>query len=107
MNINTTHTDTNKLIHISTGKKPEFSGTFDCIRKTIAKDGVKGLYKGMAAPIYGVTPMYALCFLGYGVGQGVFCKEDTYKVNILLIMYIIKQNKQNKTKRKPSKKTKC
>ena len=27
----------------------------------------KGLYKGMAAPIAGVAPMYALCFLGYGI----------------------------------------
>jgi len=28
-----------------------------------------GLYRGMAAPLIGVTPMYALCFFGYGLGQ--------------------------------------
>lgn len=27
------------------------------------------MYKGMAAPIAGVTPMYAVCFLGFGLGK--------------------------------------
>lgn len=31
--------------------------------------GVKGLYKGMAAPILGVTPMFAVCFFGFGLGK--------------------------------------
>lgn len=31
--------------------------------------GVKGLYKGMAAPIIGVTPMFAVCFFGFGLGK--------------------------------------
>lgn len=30
-----------------------------------------GLYKGMLAPILGVTPMYATCFLGYGIGKSL------------------------------------
>ncbi|KAJ6668121.1 hypothetical protein lerEdw1_015498 [Lerista edwardsae] len=30
--------------------------------------GVRGLYKGMAAPIVGVTPMFAVCFFGFGLG---------------------------------------
>lgn len=33
------------------------------------KQGVLGLYKGMAAPITGVTPMFAVCFFGFGVGK--------------------------------------
>ena len=33
----------------------------------------------MAAPLTGVTPMYALCFFGYGIGQKIFCSEDSYK----------------------------
>eukprot|EP01064_Diplonema_japonicum_P028004 TRINITY_DN4210_c0_g1_i1.p1 TRINITY_DN4210_c0_g1~~TRINITY_DN4210_c0_g1_i1.p1 ORF type:complete len:296 (+),score=63.21 TRINITY_DN4210_c0_g1_i1:48-935(+) len=56
----------------------EFSGTADCIKKTVAKDGFKGLYRGMAAPLYGVTPMYALCFMGYGTGKTIFCDEDAF-----------------------------
>lgn len=31
--------------------------------------GFFGLYKGMAAPVAGVTPMFAVCFLGFGVGK--------------------------------------
>lgn len=31
--------------------------------------GIKGLYKGMAAPIVGVTPMFAVCFFGFGLGK--------------------------------------
>eukprot|EP00054_Salpingoeca_dolichothecata_P033264 m.267243 g.267243 ORF g.267243 m.267243 type:complete len:296 (+) comp32667_c0_seq1:139-1026(+) len=42
-------------------------------------EGVRGFYKGMAAPIAGVTPMYALCFFGYGVGKKIFCDEDTFR----------------------------
>ncbi|KAL8212800.1 UNVERIFIED_CONTAM: hypothetical protein K2H54_058793 [Gekko kuhli] len=31
--------------------------------------GIRGLYKGMAAPIVGVTPMFAVCFFGFGLGK--------------------------------------
>jgi solute carrier family 25 carnitine/acylcarnitine transporter 20/29 len=40
-----------------------------------AKEGLFGLYKGMAAPIAGVTPMYAVCFLGFGFGKKL--QQDT------------------------------
>lgn len=41
------------------------------------------MYKGMAAPLAGVTPMYAMCFLGYGVGKNVFCDPDAFDPNNL------------------------
>ena len=59
-----------------------------------AQEGIKGLYRGMAAPLTGVTPMYALCFFGYGsrrcpcivathrepgVGKKVFCDDDAFE----------------------------
>lgn len=31
--------------------------------------GIMGLYRGMAAPIIGVTPMFAVCFFGFGLGK--------------------------------------
>ena len=31
--------------------------------------GIRGLYRGMAAPIVGVTPMFAVCFFGFGLGK--------------------------------------
>lgn len=38
-------------------------------RCLLPSQGVKGLYKGMAAPIIGVTPMFAVCFFGFGLGK--------------------------------------
>lgn len=51
------------------GEAPLFTGTFDCFMKTVRKEGFFGLYKGMAAPITGVAPIFAICFLGFGVGK--------------------------------------
>lgn len=53
------------------GTPPKYAGVFDCIRQTVAHEGVTGLYKGMAAPLLGYTPMWALCFFGYDVGKRV------------------------------------
>lgn len=78
------------------GESPLYAGTIDCFKKTLGKEvrtarrkqlpppvvcasmfcplsslpqGIKGLYKGMAAPIVGVTPMFAVCFFGFGLGK--------------------------------------
>lgn len=48
---------------------PRYAGTWDCAMKTVKAEGFKGLYKGMAAPLAGVTPMFAVCFLGFGMGK--------------------------------------
>mmetsp|Transcript_43038 Transcript_43038/g.136002 ORF Transcript_43038/g.136002 Transcript_43038/m.136002 type:complete len:275 (-) Transcript_43038:1479-2303(-) len=54
-------------------------GMVDCAKKIVEKEGFKGLYRGMAAPLAGVAPMYALCFLGYGVGKHIFCDNDAFE----------------------------
>ena len=43
----------------------------DAVRKSMARDGLRGLYAGVTAPLYGVTPMFAVSFWGYDVGQGL------------------------------------
>ncbi|XP_072181791.1 mitochondrial carnitine/acylcarnitine carrier protein-like [Diadema setosum] len=53
------------------GVNPLYKGTFDCAAKIVRNEGFRGLYKGMLAPILGVTPMYAVCFLGYSVGKSL------------------------------------
>ncbi|CAD5227207.1 unnamed protein product [Bursaphelenchus xylophilus] len=52
-----------------TGEKPLYGGTLDCFKTTIAKDGITGLYKGMAAPLVGVSPLFALFFGGCAIGR--------------------------------------
>lgn len=51
------------------GVDPMYKGTFDCAKKTIANEGVRGLYKGMSAPLTGVAPIFAVCFAGYALGK--------------------------------------
>ncbi|KAF5291402.1 hypothetical protein FQR65_LT01712 [Abscondita terminalis] len=54
------------------GQAPLYSGMLDCIRKTVAKEGVFGLYKGIGAPLISVPPMCAVSFMGYGLGKSIF-----------------------------------
>ena len=49
------------------GVKPP--GAAAVLRQTLAKEGVRGLYRGMAAPLYGVTPIFALCFWAFELGK--------------------------------------
>lgn len=51
------------------GQSPLFTGTWDCAKKTVQKEGFKGLYKGMSAPITGVAPIFAMSFFGFGLGK--------------------------------------
>ncbi|PVD25199.1 hypothetical protein C0Q70_15697 [Pomacea canaliculata] len=60
------------------GQAPLYSGTFDCAKQTIVKEGFRGLYKGMGAPLAGVAPIFAVCFFGYGIQQASSGKERKY-----------------------------
>ncbi|XP_059816192.1 mitochondrial carnitine/acylcarnitine carrier protein-like, partial [Hypanus sabinus] len=51
------------------GHKQLYNGAIDCLRKTIAKEGLLGLYQGMGAPILAITPVTAVSFFGFGLGQ--------------------------------------
>lgn len=63
----------------------KYKGLVDCATQTIKREGFLGLYKGMAAPLIGVTPMYAICFLGYGIGQNIQRKTPDEKLNLFQI----------------------
>ncbi len=66
------------------GEVVQFKGTFDCFRQTVTKEvsivvqvddlcvfvqGFFALYKGMAAPLVGVSPLFAVYFAGCSVGR--------------------------------------
>uniref|UniRef100_A0A7N8XDM7 Mitochondrial carnitine/acylcarnitine carrier protein-like n=1 Tax=Mastacembelus armatus TaxID=205130 RepID=A0A7N8XDM7_9TELE len=46
-----------------------YAGTYDCFRKTVSKEGILGLYKGMGVPLAGMAPMMAISFFGFGLGK--------------------------------------
>ncbi|XP_071961252.1 mitochondrial carnitine/acylcarnitine carrier protein-like [Antedon mediterranea] len=53
---------------LSTGESKLYKGTFDCFKKIVTKEGIRGLYKGMATPIIGITVVSGVNFFGYGCG---------------------------------------
>ncbi|KAF7493938.1 Mitochondrial carnitine/acylcarnitine carrier protein [Sarcoptes scabiei] len=50
-------------------KTPQYSGTFDCVRKILTDEGPRGFFKGMATPLVGITPLYSIAFFGYSLGK--------------------------------------
>jgi len=50
---------------------PLYSGTWDCVSKTVKNEGFTALYKGMGAPLVGVAPIFALSFMGFGLGKKI------------------------------------
>uniref|UniRef100_A0A8D8T9H6 Congested-like trachea protein n=1 Tax=Cacopsylla melanoneura TaxID=428564 RepID=A0A8D8T9H6_9HEMI len=56
--------------------KPMYTGTFDCFSKIVRNENIVGLYKGMGAPITGVSPIFALSFLGYGTGKKLLTNSN-------------------------------
>jgi len=60
----------------------QYKGFLDCFTQTLKREGPLGFYKGMAAPLIGVTPMYAICFFGYGIGQQLQRKSPDDKLTL-------------------------
>ncbi|EAA11277.4 congested-like trachea protein [Anopheles arabiensis] len=63
------------------GQAPLYAGTLDCAKKTIAREGFRGLYKGMSAPITGVAPIFAVSFFGFGLGKRLQQKTPDEELN--------------------------
>lgn len=57
------------LVKVRMQTSAEYNSAMECARDIVAKNGVKGLYKGMSAPLMGVTPIFAVCFWAYDLGQ--------------------------------------
>lgn len=48
---------------------PKYKNTIDCFRKLVAKDGFRGIYRGMSSPLAGVAAINAIVFGVYGNTQ--------------------------------------
>jgi solute carrier family 25 carnitine/acylcarnitine transporter 20/29 len=44
-------------VNLQTAEKGAYNGAMDVVRRIIARSGPMGLYAGVTAPLYGVTPM--------------------------------------------------
>ncbi|VDM33494.1 unnamed protein product [Hydatigera taeniaeformis] len=60
---------------VKPGETPMYRGAVDCAVKTIKKEGVRGLYKGMLVPLFGATPLFALCFFGFSLGKELLAQD--------------------------------
>ncbi|KAI6216097.1 hypothetical protein M3Y94_00463200 [Aphelenchoides besseyi] len=60
-----------------------YAGTIDCFKKTIARDGLTGLYKGMSAPLAGVSPLFAIFFGGCAIGRWLQQKKPGDELTFL------------------------
>ncbi|CAK5066794.1 unnamed protein product [Meloidogyne enterolobii] len=63
------------------GQKPLYTGAMDCARQTVTKEGFFALYKGMAAPLVGVSPLFAVFFGGTAVGKWLLQKDPNQKLS--------------------------
>ncbi|XP_057479680.1 mitochondrial carnitine/acylcarnitine carrier-like protein [Actinidia eriantha] len=57
------------------GQLPKFSGAMDAVRKTIASEGPRGLYKGMGAPLATVAAFNAVLFTVRGQMEALLRSE--------------------------------
>lgn len=48
------------------GQPLKYQGLVDCVKKTLAEEGVGGFYKGVASPLVGMSTFNASLFLSYG-----------------------------------------
>lgn len=56
-------------VRMQTGGDAGNKGVFGMLSNTVRKEGVKGLYRGVSAPLTAVSPMFAVSFWSYDIGQ--------------------------------------
>ncbi|KAJ7630786.1 carnitine acyl carnitine carrier [Roridomyces roridus] len=54
---------------LQTASAGTYTGAIDVVKKTVAKDGLTGLYRGMVPPLLGVTPIFAMSFWAYDASK--------------------------------------
>ncbi|KAL0951407.1 hypothetical protein HGRIS_008101 [Hohenbuehelia grisea] len=54
---------------LQTAAPGTYKGAVDVVKQTLARDGVKGMYRGMLPPLLGVTPIFAVSFWAYDASK--------------------------------------
>ncbi|XP_034939770.1 congested-like trachea protein [Chelonus insularis] len=72
-----------QAVSIGPNGLPTYSGTWDCTKKTFINEGFRGFYKGMGAPLCGVAPIFAMSFLGFGIGKKLQQKTGNEKLSAI------------------------
>ncbi len=61
-------------VRLQTSQPGIHSNAIDVVKKIVAKNGLRGLYVGVTAPLTGVTPMFMISFWGYDLGKSLVRK---------------------------------
>lgn len=67
------------LLQTQDAKNPKYGGTLDCFKSLLAREGVRGLYKGMSSPLSGIAVINAIIFGVYGNTQRHLPNPDSLK----------------------------
>jgi len=58
-----------------------YKGALDVVKKTIAQDGLTGLYRGVVPPLLGVTPIFAVSFWGYHAARQLIFASTPHRTS--------------------------
>lgn len=64
------------------GQAPKYTGAMDAVKKTIAAEGPRGLYKGMGAPLATVAAFNAVLFTVRGQMEALLRSEPGVPLSI-------------------------
>ncbi|PCH33744.1 mitochondrial carrier [Wolfiporia cocos MD-104 SS10] len=56
---------------LQTASPGAYTGAIDVVKKTVARDGPTGLYRGVVPPLLGVTPIFAVSFWAYDMSKAL------------------------------------
>ena len=62
---------TNDIVLERLGRQRQFNGVFDCMKKTLESDGIRGLYRGFV-----VTGLFMMVYRGMYFGLNASVKEQ-------------------------------
>lgn len=64
-------------------KNPKYRGTYHCIKSIVAKESIRGLYRGISSPMAGVSVINGIVFGVYGNVQRFSSNPDSYSSHFL------------------------